>query len=588
MAGEAKIDGGELFIRTLERAGVRDIFTLHGGHLDPIYQACLDRDIRLIDTRHEAAAGHAADAYARQTGRLAVAIATAGPGFTNILTAVTHAYLDCIPVLFVAGAAPLRDEEVLPLQGGIDQVAMAKPVTKWAQRVTRTERIPHMAAQAIREARNGRPGPVFLELPIDVLFNRVDEAEAAMPETIEVAPGSRPSAAKVDAILDLLASAKRPVIVAGGGVLLSRAADELTRFAEATGMPVFANTKALGAVPTDHPLSGHSLSNLAVVRASGVGDPDVALFLGARFGMFTRGARILPEDCKVVQVDLSGAELGRNRAVEIGVVADCRETLAALNEVVATRRWPDWGQWSHAVHASTRWHESAYAEMVERSKAAIHPYQAVRDVVAALDDDTIVCGDGGEASQWSELVARSRWPGQYTGHGYLGCLGIGMPFAIGSQIAHPDRRVVVIVGDGSAGLNIQEFDTMVRHELPIVTVVLNNKAWGMCVHGQQAMFGSNRLVVTQLGDGRYDLVAEGFGCHGEYVQKGDDIGAAVRRALDSGQPACINVITDLDAAYGDTGQREARAPVAKETEAEPAAEEEKSIEMPYYEKLEKR
>ncbi|MEJ2132786.1 MAG: thiamine pyrophosphate-binding protein, partial [Gammaproteobacteria bacterium] len=317
MAGEAKIDGGELFIRTLERAGVRDIFTLHGGHLDPIYQACLDRDIRLIDTRHEAAAGHAADAYARQTGRLAVAIATAGPGFTNILTAVTHAYLDCIPVLFVAGAAPLRDEEVLPLQGGIDQVAMAKPVTKWAQRVTRTERIPHMAAQAIREARNGRPGPVFLELPIDVLFNRVDEAEAAMPETIEVAPGGRPSAAKVDAILDLLASAKRPVIVAGGGVLLSRAADELTRFAEATGMPVFANTKALGAVPTDHPLSGHSLSNLAVVRASGVGDPDVALFLGARFGMFTRGARILPEDCKVVQVDLSGAELGRNRAVEI-------------------------------------------------------------------------------------------------------------------------------------------------------------------------------------------------------------------------------------------------------------------------------
>jgi acetolactate synthase-1/2/3 large subunit len=567
---------------------VSDIFTLHGGHLDSIFQACLDHDIRLIDTRHEAAAGHAADAYARQTGGLGVAIATAGPGFTNIITAITQAYLDCVPVLFVAGAAPLRDEEVLPLQGGIDQVAMARPVTKWAQRVTRTERIPHMTAQAIREARNGRPGPVFLELPIDVLFNRVDAAEVSMPETIEVDIGSRPSVATVASILDLISSAQRPVIVAGGGVLFSRAAQALTRFAEATGIPVFANSKALGAVPTDHPLSGNSLSNLGVVRGSGAGEPDVALFLGARFGMFTRGDQILPASCKVVQVDISGTELGRNRHVDIPVVADCRETLRALNEVVGERSWPDWSQWANAVHATTRWHEVAYEKAVERSTSAIHPYQAVREVVAALDEDTIVCGDGGETSQWAELVARSRRPGQYTGHGYLGCLGIGMPFAIGSQIAHPDRRVVVIVGDGAVGLNIQEFDTMVRHDLPIVTVVLNNKAWGMCVHGQQHMFGSNRLVVTQLGDGRYDQVAQGFGCHGEFVEKGDDIGAAVRRALDSGRPACINVITDLDAVFGDTGQSRADVSREEKAEEEPKGKDEKSIEMPYYEKLETR
>lgn len=587
MPAEANVDGGELFVRTLEKAGVRDIFTLHGGHLDPIFQACLDHDIRLIDTRHEAAAGHAADAYARQTGRLGVAIATAGPGFTNVMTAITHAYLDCVPVLFVAGAAPLRDEEVLPLQGGIDQVAMARPVTKWARRVTRTERIPHMTAQAIREARNGRPGPVFLELPIDVLFSRVDAGEVAIPETIEVDIGSRPSASAVDRILELLAGAQRPVMVAGGGVLFSRAAEPLTRFAEATGIPVFANSKALGAIPTEHPLSGHALSNLGVVRASGVGEPDVALFLGARFGMFTRGDKILPPSCKVVQVDLSGAEMGRNRAVDIGVVADCRETLIALCAAADERPWPDWSAWAGAVHAASRWHETAYEGAVARSTAAIHPYQAVREVVAALDDDTIVCVDGGESSQWAELVARSRGLGQYMGHGYLGCLGIGMPFAMGAQIAHPDRRVVVIVGDGSVGLNIQEFDTMVRHDLPIVTVVLNNKAWGMCVHGQERMFGSNRLVVTRLGDGRYDEVAAGFGCHGALVEKGDDIGDAVRRALESGRPACINILTDLDAAYGDTGQRQPAQ--AKEEQREEAEDEaKKSIEMPYYEKLETR
>lgn len=569
------VDGGALLVQTLKQAGTEVAFVLHGGHLDPIFQACLDQDLRLIDTRHEAAAGHAADAYARQTGRVGVAIATAGPGFTNILTAITQAYLDGSPLLVIAGAAPLRDAEKWPLQGGIDQVAMAKPVTKWAAQVTRTDQIPHMTAHALRTAMSGRPGPVLLEIPIDVLFRRIDACP--IPELAEIDRPS-PTQAVVDQALDLLADAERPIIVVGGGALFSGAADALRRFACRTGIPVFSNNKAHGLLPTDDPRCGGGLSNLAVLRASGVAAPDVALFLGARFGMFTGGDRLVPQDCRLIQVDIDAREFGRLRPVDVPILADCRETLLALDAAARQCPWPGWTEWASTVHAMSRWHEAAYAELPQNDEGPVHPYQAMREIMACLDADTIVCADGGESSQWADLVANARNPGQFMGHGYLGCLGIGMPFAMGAQIAHPDRRVVCIVGDGAVGLNVQEFDTMVRHDLPIVTVVLNNKAWGMCVHGQQSMYGGNRLVVTTLGEGRYDQVAEGFGCFSAYVERPGDVAAAMREALASNRPACINIITDLDAVFGVTPEAEASAKAAKAGKRD-------EIEMPYYDNL---
>jgi len=572
-------DGGELLVRTLKQAGVDNAFVLHGGHLDPIFQACLDLDLQLIDTRHEAAAGHAADAYARQTGRIGVAMATAGPGYTNVLTAITQAYLDRIPVLFIAGAAPLRDAERWPLQGGIDQIAMAKPVTKYAVQVTRTDQIPHLVAHAIRTAMSGTPGPVLVEIPIDVLFKQLDR-DVAIPELRPSAQASGPTEWQIADALALLGSARNPVIVAGGGVLLSQAAPAVRELAEATGIPVFANNKALGTLPADHPLSGYALSNLGVLSATGVGKPDVALFLGARFGMFTAGERLLPPECKLIQVDIDGQELGRMRPVDVAICADCRETAIALGKAAKDVSLPDWSNWAAAVHDVSRWHEAAYADVTSRTPNTVHPYAALNEVMKALPDGTIVCGDGGETSQWAELTSRAREPGQYTGHGYLGCLGIGMPFAMGSQVAKPNSRVVCVIGDGSVGFNIQEFDTMVRHNLPIVTIVLNNKAWGMCVHGQQSMFGSNRLVVTTLGESRYDQVARGFGCHGAFVERLEDIGPAVAEALASGKPACINLITDLEAVFGDTG---ASQPKKKPEDLKATSE---KIEMPYYDNLE--
>ncbi len=349
------IDGGELCVKTLKAAAVKDIFVLHGGHLDPIFQACLDHDIRLIDTRHEAAAGHAADAYARQTGRISVAMATAGPGYTNIITAITQCYLDCTPVLFIIGASPLRDAERWPLHGGIDQVAMAKPVTKWAMQATRTELIPHLISHAIHEATSGQPGPVLLEIPIDVLFNQIDPDKAPIPETILPIASPAPSDSTIEAAISALTSAIRPAIICGGGMLYSKAAGELRQFAERSGIPVYSNNKGRGIIPTNHALCGNALTNIKVAEATGLGTPDVVLMLGARFGMFTEPGmlgpgRIPSDECTIIQVDSSSAEFGRIRPAHIPVVADCREFLIALLNKTADTHWPDWSTWSGGVH----------------------------------------------------------------------------------------------------------------------------------------------------------------------------------------------------------------------------------------------
>ena len=542
----ATINGGALFVRVLQQAGVDTLFTLHGGHLDAILQAADAAGMRLVDTRHEQAAGHAADGWARTTGKLGVAVVTAGPGMTDCVTAIANAYLDCVPTLFVAGAAPLREAETLPLQGGLDQVAMVAPITKWAHRVTHTERIPDLAAQAIRIATSGRPGPVFLELPIDVLFTPVEEAGIEFPERILSDSAPAPAPAAVAQAIDWLHAAERPAILAGGGAWFSGAGEELLRFAERTGTPVFSNSKAHGLVPASHPLCGGGFPNLAVAAGAGVGSADVVLVLGARFGMFMggRGAKLIPGTARIIQVDVAAEEIGRNRRVDLGIAADCRETLRALAAAAEERSWPDRSGWQQGLRGLREGHRLLFAQALESDKAPIHPYRLAAEVVKALPPDAVVAADGGETSAWMEAVAEVQGGGQWMSHGYLGCLGTGAGFAIAAKVAHPERPVVCVVGDGSVGLNFAEFDTMVRHGLAIVTVVNNDQLWGMSAHGQDLIYGEGRRVVTELDATRYDLAAAGFGCHAEHVEEPGDLPGALERAFASGKPACVNVMTD--------------------------------------------
>jgi acetolactate synthase-1/2/3 large subunit len=575
----ARIDGGEMLIRVLERHGIREIFTLHGGHLDAVYQAARGREIRFIDTRHEQAAGHAADGWARTTGHVGVAMVTAGPGVTDVVTAVANAYLDCIPTLFIGGAAPLRDAETLPLQGGLDQVALMHPITKWAHRVTHTHRIPDLVAQALRVATTGRPGPVFLEIPIDVLFARAEEEKAIFPEHVrpEALPAPPPPA--VERALEWLAGAHRPLVMAGGGVWFAGAAADLRMFAEQAGIPVLTNGKAHGVVPADHPLCGGAFSTLAVLRQAGT-PPDVVLVLGARLGLFTGGGSLLAGVSRVIQVDVAGEEIGRNRDIDLGIVADCRETLRALT-AAAAGRWPDCSAWAGTVREARQMPRALFAAALAGERPPIHPFRLAHEVVRVAGPEAVVVADGGETAAWMEMAAEVRGAGRWLSHGYLGCLGTGMPFAIAAKVAHPERPVVCVVGDGAVGLNFAEFDTMARHRLSIVTVVNNDQQWGMSAHGQDLIYGEGRRVVTELAPTRYDLAAAGLGCHGEYVERPADLRPALERALAAGRPACVNVMTDPTvispvtiAMVGPLGQPQTKA-----------AEKER-VQVPYYRDLE--
>lgn len=567
----AHLDGGELLARTLVAAGVRDVFALHGGHLESFFQGCINNGIHLLDTRHEAAAGHAADGYARSTGKLGVCAVTAGPGFANVMTAVVNAQLDASPVLFLVGAPPLREAETNPLQGGFDQIAVATPACKWAHRITNTERIPVLVAQAVRVATTGRPGVVVLELPVDVLHTAVDERNvwpaAGMPRAT---PRPAPSPVEANRVIDFLWGAKRPAIMIGGGARFADCGPALTRFIERTGIPVVSNTRARGILAPEHPLNAGSFGSLGAVKAIRQMAADRVLVVGARLGLLTGGRNpgMLAADVRIAQVDIEPEEIGRVRDVEIAIAADASSAFDALTEAAAKADWPDWHEWSSALVALKHFDAMQFGG-ADGAKTPIHPYLAAKAVVETVQNkvrEPIFILDGGEAGSWAEYHVRPSRPGSVLGHGYLGCLGIGPGMAIGAQRAFPERRVVQVTGDGSIGFHIQEFDTMVRHGLPIVTVILNNLVWGMSLHGQDVMYGRNRRAITELRDTAYDDVARAFGCYAERVETLAELAQAMERALSAGRPACLNVMVDAEiilpatlallGGAGDTGTKE--------------------------------
>jgi acetolactate synthase-1/2/3 large subunit len=537
---------GELAAAALAGLGVTEVFALHGSHLDPLFMACEEFGIRLTDTRHEASAGHAADAYARASnGKLGVCAVTAGPGFTNALTAMTNAYLDRIPTLFIAGAAPLREAEGNTLQGGFDALAMARPVTKWAQRVGEPGRIVEFVRRAGEIALSGSPGPVFLEIPIDMMFWPTDDP---VPDTSKwqrpAAPA--PTAAAVAEVIARLRSAERPVIVAGGGATLTDSGERLRRLAELTGVPVVASPKALGGLPDDHPCYAGAAAGLAA--AAGAGSPaDAVLLAGARMGMFLGGAMgaIIPPAAYVAQIEANPEEIGRVRMADLPIVADVGVTLDALLAAAERETWPRREDWAALLSGFRGNARKAFADAPLNTRPGmIHPGHAVAAVMDALPAGTAVVADGGEAGNWVGDLIRSPGAGQHLRCGYLGCLGISPGFAIGAARAKPDRPVVCFAGDGGAGFNIQELDTMVRHRLPIVTVILNNAEWGMSRNAQNLLYGKNREVIVALQDTHYEVVARGFGIDALRIDRYEDIAPAVTEAFASGEPRLLNVIID--------------------------------------------
>jgi len=540
-----QINGGEMIARMLQREGVKNVFALHGGHIDPIFQACYDHGIRIVDTRHEQAAGHMADAWGRLTGRPGVAIVTAGPGVTDIVTAVANAYMDCVPMVVIGGRHPAADDEMMPLQE-LHGVPLMQSITKWSRLVRDPERIAEYVSSAFRHATTGRPGPVFLEIPADVLAKRVEEENVRFPATYKAEARPAPSADAVEHALAILRQAQRPVVLAGRGVWFSGAADELRQFCELTGIPACANGMTRGAVPEDSPLGlGGFLGGAQALPFAG--GADAVLLLGARLGLFTGGRRsVIPISAKLIQVDIAAEEIGRSRDVDLGIVADCRETLRALIAAVKATPFPRRDDWLNRLQQARAGVRGVLDANINPNKTPMHPYHLAHTIAQHIRDGILVA-DGGETFVWAELALTATRPGRYLGHGYLGCLGTGIPFGIAAALAHPGERVLVLTGDGSVGLNFTEFDTAVRHNLPVVVVVNNDQAWGMCKHEQELRLGKDRVIATALPLTHYEKAAEAFGVHAEFVEHHEDVIPAVERAFASGRPACVNVMTDPDA-----------------------------------------
>ena len=572
-APSTELSGGEILAKTLKAAGVSQAFALHGGHLEALLKGCLDEGIALTDFRHESAAGHAADAYARITGQLGVCMITSGPGFTNGVSAMANAKLDGSPVLFIVGAPPVREVETNALQGGIDQVALARPATKWAVSVPTTERMADLAAMAIRKAMTHPRGPVLLEVPIDVLHMQVKAERATAPTGVTVSPRTAPTPGDVAQLAAMLRAAKRPVIIAGNEAANPATAQALAAFTAQHPVPVFVKSLATGVLPPEHQNACGPAGNLAMLAALGIERPDLVLLLGGRMGMLLggRSGAVVPHDAQLVQVHTDAGEIGRIREVQLPIAANADQLLLALQaelgaHPVSSAAWL--GQARQVVGMFAKRFPQA------ESEHGIHPMHAAQVIAQAVGPQGIYVYDGGEAASWATAITPVDQPAHLLTHGYLGCLGIGPGFAIGAQLARPERRVVHLTGDGALGFHIQDFDTMVRHGLPILNVVMNNEVWGMSIHGQQIMYGADYHAISKLGGTHYANIAQGFGLHSERVTRFADLAGAVQRALAHAGPSFIEVMTDAEVVHPTTVAMLGQVPAGR-----------KDVLIPYYENI---
>jgi acetolactate synthase-1/2/3 large subunit len=518
--------GAAAFVQLLRLAGVSRIFTLSGNQILPIYDACLDAGIAVTDTRHEAAAAHMADAWARTRGEPGVCLFSAGPGHTNALSAILNARWANSPVLWLSGGTPRPAIG----RGGfqdIDQLGIAERATKGAWRLDDPATMAETFANAWRTMLAGRPGPVHLTLPADLLAQPTD---VALPATLDLAPPvAQADPVAVDEALALLSTAQKPLVLVGPELVRGRGAatEALDAFVEATGVPCLPIESPRGMTDPLFQGLGRMIKQADIVLLAA--PRDYAVGFGGSAAFAGCGRLILADPAP------------NPGPADLALAGDPAAVLRQLADGAGRYRW-DTAPWLAELGAAR---SAAVAELVDVAESAeepIHPLRLATEIHDLLPPESAVIFDGGEFAQWARW-AYGDWGGQTHVNGKLGMIGPGIPFAIGTAIARGEggSPVVVFVGDGTAGYHIMEFDTAVRHNVPFVAVIGNDAGWGAEVHRQLQHYGADRVVAGHLNPSRYDEVARALGAHGEYVEHPDEIAPALQRALASGKPACINV-----------------------------------------------
>jgi acetolactate synthase-1/2/3 large subunit len=540
--GAKQAHGGLLAARRLKAHGVTKLFTLSGGHLFSVYDGCRTEGIDLIDTRHESAAAFAAEGWAKVTREPGICALTAGPGVTNGMSAIASAHKNNSPMVVLGGRAPQLRWGQGSLQE-IDHVPFVAPLTKTARTATSTAAIPLLLDEAIATALRAPTGPTFLDLPLDVVFMEADDSElpAAEPDPAGLPPAD---GSEIERVATLLASAERPVVMAGTDLYWGHGERALRALSEELGIPVFLNGLARGCLPANHP------NFFSRARGTALKGADVALVIGVPMDFRLGFGGSFGEDTKIVQVEPAEPDREPPRAVAAQLFGGLPATLTALREAAraAGGRPERTSEWLETLRAKESEKRAAEAAELNDDRAPLHPLRVYKELQEVLDRDAIVIGDGGDFVSYAGRVFDTYEPGCWLDPGPYGCLGAGPGYAIAAKLARPEKQVCLLLGDGAFGFSGMEFDTMVRHGLPVVAVVGNNGIWALEKHPMEFLYGYS--VVAELRPAtRYDEMVSALGGHGELVERPRDLKPALERAFASGKPACVNVLTDPDVVY---------------------------------------
>ncbi len=530
-----QLHGGRLVAKRLKAHGVTKLFTLSGGHLFSIYDGCREEGIDIVDVRHESAAAFAAEGWAKVTRQPGVAALTAGPGVTNGMSAMASAQQNGSPMLVLGGRAPAMRWGQGSLQE-IDHVPFVRPVTKLAATPETTAEIPGLIDEALTAAVTPHSGPTFVDFPMDVVFQEAPDAEEA-PALPDAAGGPVPDVARAAA---LLREAERPVIMAGTNLYWGHGEDALLALAQELGIPVFLNGLARGCVPADHELF------FSRARSNGLKGADVALVIGVPMDFRLGFGQSFGEETELIVVDRAEPQRDHPRPVAAELYGSVGGILDALR--AEARGGTDTAAWVAQLRAAEDEKRAGERAELDDDRAPLHPMRLYRELGAVLDRNAIVIGDGGDFVSYAGRVVDSYEPGCWLDPGPFGCLGSGPGYALAAKLAHPDRQVVLLLGDGAFGFSGMEFDTLARHGVDVVGVMGNNGIWALEKHPMEFLYGYS--VAAELRPAtRYDQVVAALGGHGELVERPDELRPALERAFAAGVPALVNVLTDPDVVY---------------------------------------
>ncbi len=546
-------NGGDLLVKCLINEGITTIFGIVGGELLKIYDAIerwgREEGIDTVMVRHEQAGGHMADAWARATGEIGVCLGTAGPGVSHLIPAVAAANADSIPMLVIGAQVGRMFENIGMLQGDLDQMSLMKPITKLQVSVEEPHEIPYAVQRCMKAAMCGRRGPVFLELRETALVREAKEEDFKKILTPEqYRPIFRP-AGNIEGIkkaVELLKSAKKPLIVAGGGVLASEAFNEINKLSETYKIPIGTTSSGIGAVTMDETFVGGKLTAIAYRRAAA--EADVILSFGCKWDhtIIYGSSPIWNQNQKLIQVDIDPSEIGKNRPVSVAIIGDAKSVIIQLLEEME-KSFPkgtitEWSQWNDYLQDVRKQDKNQIEKMLKFDKLPMKPHRLIYEMLDFLPDDAQIVIDGGDIYVFAlDLISlKPRLPRSFFRSVSMGHLGTGIPYAIGVQMAKPDKLVICLTGDGSFLFNVQELETAVRLNLPIIIVIANNCAWGMIKSNQKLNFGK-RYCDVDFPPINYTEIARSFGCYGETLNKPEDIRPALERAIQSKKPAVLDI-----------------------------------------------